>query len=183
MKHPVIGLCLLGSLIVFSCNPKTQVSGSWTLSPEPRSVVENGESYVVKKALPAGVKTRLDPTLGQELKPFQQAECYRLDVTGKGITLTAATEVGILRGMQTLEKALPASLGADEVAVLPGATVFDYPEFPYRAFMLDCGRHFFPVETVRKVIDILALHQINEFHWHLSEDQGWSLLRSVWGIS
>lgn len=175
MKHAAIGLSLLGILLLFSCTPKTQVSGSWDLCPEPRSVVENGESYVVKKAFPAGVKTRLDATLGQELKPFQQAECYRLDVTRKGITLTAATELGLIRGMQTLEKALPASLEADEVAVLPGATVFDYPEFQYRAFMLDCARHFFPVKTVKKVIDILALHQMNEFHWHLSDDQGWRL--------
>ena len=175
MKPLSIGLCLLGALFLFSCTPKTHVSGSWALCPQPRSVVENGDSVIVNKALSAAVKTRIDATLGQELKPFQQAECYRLDVTRKGITLTAATEVGLIRGMQTLEKALPSSFGADEVAVLPGATVFDYPEFPYRAFMLDCGRHFFPVETVRKVIDILALHQINEFHWHLSEDQGWRL--------
>ena len=175
MKPFSIGLSLLGALLLFSCTPKTRVNGSWDLCPVPRSVVENGESYVVRKAFPAGIKTCIDPALGQELEAFQQAECYRLEVGAKGITLTAATEVGLIRGMQTLEKALPASLGADEIAVLPGATVFDYPEFPYRAFLLDCGRHFFPVETIRKVLDILALHQINEFHWHLSEDQGWRL--------
>ena len=175
MKPFSIGLSLLGALLLFSCTPKTRVNGSWDLCPVPRSVVENGESYVVRKAFPAGIKTCIDPALGQELEAFQQAECYRLEVGAKGITLTAATEVGLIRGMQTLEKALPASLGADVIAVLPGATVFDYPEFPYRAFLLDCGRHFFPVETIRKVLDILALHQINEFHWHLSEDQGWRL--------
>ena len=81
MKHVSIGLSLLGALLLFSCAPKTEVSGSLALCPQPRSVVENGESFVVKKAFPAGVKTRLDATLGRELKPFQQAECYRLDVT------------------------------------------------------------------------------------------------------
>jgi len=175
MKHSSTVIGLLGLLFLFSCTSKTPVSGSWEMCPEPRSIEENGETYLVKKALPHGVKTVIDPTLGKDLKPFQQAECYKLEVGRRGIRLTAATETGILRGMQTLEKALPASLQATETAVLPGATVFDYPEFPYRAFMLDCGRHFFPVETIKKVIDILALHQINEFHWHLTEDQGWRL--------
>lgn len=173
MKNRILlALCLV---LAAACTPKTKVNGSWDLCPMPRSVVENGERFVVKRTLPSGVRTIIDPTLGQDLKPFQQAECYRLVVTGKTITLTAATEVGIIRGMQTLEKALPASLKADEVAVLPGATVFDYPEFPYRAFLLDCGRHFFPVQTIKKVIDILALHQVNQFHWHLTEDQGWRI--------
>jgi len=172
MRTRFLALCLI---LAAACTPKTPVTGSWDLCPLPRNIEENGESYVLKKAFPKGITTVIDASLGQELNPFQQAECYRLEVTSKGIRLTAATETGVLRGMQTLEKALPASLQADEVAVLPGATVYDYPEFPYRAFMLDCGRHFFPVETIKKVLDILALHQVNEFHWHLTEDQGWRL--------
>ena len=172
MKREVLALCLI---LAVACSPKTPVIGSWELCPQPRSITENGESYTVKKDLQKAVTTVIDASLGQELLPFQQAECYRLEVTQKGITLTAATEVGLIRGMQTLEKALPAQLEPGEVAVLPGAQVFDYPEFPYRAFLLDCGRHFFPVETIRKVIDILALHQVNQFHWHLTEDQGWRL--------
>ena len=172
MRTRFLPLCLL---LAVACTPKTPVTGSWDLCPQPRNLEENGESFVLKKAFPKGITTVIDASLGQELKPFQQAECYRLEVTSKGIRLTAATETGILRGMQTLEKALPATLQEGEVAVLPGATVYDYPEFPYRAFMLDCGRHFFPVETIKKVLDILALHQVNEFHWHLTEDQGWRL--------
>lgn len=172
MQRTLLAVCLL---ITAACNTRTPVSGSWDICPQPRSITENGECYTLKKPLQKALTKVIDPTLGQELKPFQQSECYRLDVSGKGITLTAATEVGFIRGLQTLEKALPASLKADEVAVLPGATVFDYPEFPYRAFLLDCGRHFFPVETIKKVIDILSLHQINQFHWHLTEDQGWRI--------
>ena len=172
MRTQLLSLCLL---LAAACTPKTPVTGSWNLCPQPRSIEENGEQYKAAKPFPKGIITSIDTSLGQELKPFQQAECYRLEVNAKGIRLTAATETGLLRGMQTLEKALPATLQANEVAVLPGATVYDYPEFPYRAFMLDCGRHFFPVETIRKVLDILAIHQINEFHWHLTEDQGWRL--------
>ena len=121
------------------------------------------------------IALRLDPYLGTGLKDFQQRECYRLNITREEVTLTGATPVGILRGMQTLVKALPVSLGRGAVAVLPGGEVFDYPEYEYRAFLLDCGRHFFPLPTVKKVIDILALHQLNAFHWHLTEDQGWRL--------
>ena len=172
MNRTILVACLL---VAAACCPKTPVVGSWEMCPQPRSITENGEHYTVKKALQKGLTKVIDPSLGQELKPFQQAECYRLNVTGKGITLTAATDVGLIRGLQTLEKALPAQLEPGEVAVLPGAQVYDYPEFPYRAFMLDCGRHFFPVETIKTVIDILSLHQVNQFHWHLTEDQGWRL--------
>ena len=168
-------LLVLSALMAIACTSKTPVSGSWDVCPQPRSISPNGQEYIVKKPLEKVVRTQIDTTLGQELKPFQQAECYLLEVETKGIRLTAATELGLIRGMQTLEKALPASLEPGQVAVIPGARVFDYPEYAYRAFLLDCGRHFFPLPTIKKVIDILALHQVNQFHWHLTEDQGWRL--------
>ncbi len=118
---------------------------------------------------------RLDENLGEGLLPFQKEECYALEVTAGKVVLTAATALGAFHGVQTLAKALPATCQEGECAALPGGQVLDYPEYPYRAFMLDCGRHFFPVSTVKKIIDILALHQLNAFHWHLSEDQGWRL--------
>ena len=170
-KALLLSFCLL----MAACSPGVPVSGSWAVCPTPRSVTENGERYTLRKPLPQCVVSVIDTTLGQELLPFQQAECYQLDVSARGIRLTAATDTGLIRGMQTLEKALPAQLEPGEVAVLPGGRIFDYPQFPYRAFLLDCGRHFFPVETIKKVIDILSLHQINQFHWHLTEDQGWRL--------
>ena len=123
---------------------------------------------------------RLDETLGEGLKPFQKEECYSLEVTADKVVLTAVTTLGAFHGVQTLAKALPALWQAGACAALPGGKVMDYPEYPYRAFMLDCGRHFFPVSTVKKVIDILALHQLNTFHWHLSEDQGWRLEIKRW---
>ena len=121
------------------------------------------------------ITLRLDASLGTGLKDFQQQECYHLSVTRQGVTLTGATPVGILRGIQSLMKALPAGVEPGALPALPGGVVFDYPEYEYRAFLLDCGRHFFPLPTIKKIIDILALHQLNEFHWHLTEDQGWRL--------
>ena len=58
---------------------------------------------------------------------------------------------------------------------LPAATINDYPRFAYRGMMLDVSRHFFPVDSVKTYLDILALHNQNTFHWHLSDDQGWRI--------
>ena len=63
---------------------------------------------------------------------------------------------------------------AKEVA-LPAAKIHDAPRFAYRGFMLDCGRHYFSVDYIKKFIDVLAMHNINYFHWHLTEDQGWRI--------
>ena len=161
--------------ILAACTTKESVPGSWDMCPQPRSI-ELTDGSVIVNPNKLKVKEILDPTLGADLNPFQQEECYRLEVGNKkGITLSAATETGLLRGWQTLRKALPASLEKGQRVELPAATVWDYPEFPYRAFMLDCGRHYFSVETIKEILDVMALHQMNEFHWHLSEDQGWRL--------
>ncbi|MBR4826895.1 MAG: beta-N-acetylhexosaminidase [Bacteroidales bacterium] len=118
---------------------------------------------------------QLDSALGVGLEPFRREECYRIDVSKRRITVTATTVLGALRGVQTLVKLFPPAVQPGETAAAAPGTLFDYPEFAYRAFLLDCGRHFFPVATVKKVIDILSLHQVNQFHWHLTEDQGWRL--------
>lgn len=101
-------------------------------------------------------------------------EAYRLSVSDKQITITGSTAAGVFYGIQTLRKALPV-LDKQEDITLPAAIIDDAPRFSYRGTMLDCGRHFWPVPFVKKFIDILALHNINTFHWHLSEDQGWRI--------
>ena len=60
-------------------------------------------------------------------------------------------------------------------AAIPVGIVNDYPRFGYRGFMVDVGRHYFPVSYLKQIIDMLALHNINYFHWHLTEDQGWRI--------
>ena len=125
---------------------------------------------------PTGIRLWIDPELGAGLADFQQKECHRIMSDADGISIGGGSILGVLHGIQTLVKSLPVpDAPARYRFALPAGTVFDYPEFPYRAFMLDCGRHFFPVEDVKHIIDILALHNLNYFHWHLSEDQGWRL--------
>jgi hexosaminidase len=80
----------------------------------------------------------------------------------------------VFYGIQTLRKALPVVTNAKRIA-LPACSINDYPRFPYRGFLVDVGRHFFPVSYIKEIIDMLALHNINYFHWHLTDDQGWRI--------
>ena len=102
------------------------------------------------------------------------AEAYRLSVNNKQVTIAASTPAGVFYGIQTLRKSLPVQT-TGEAITLPAVTVADAPRFGYRGMMLDCARHFFPLSFVMKFIDILAMHNMNVFHWHLTEDQGWRL--------
>lgn len=107
-------------------------------------------------------------------KSIVQPEGYELHVDAGGVTLKGATEAAVFYGIQTIYKALPLTQGKAFVA-LPAGTVKDYPRFGYRGFLVDVGRHFFSVDYLKEIIDMLALHNINYFHWHLTEDQGWRI--------
>ena len=99
-------------------------------------------------------------------------EGYMLVVDDRGISLMAAAENGIFYGIQTLRKSLPIVRDAAQVA-LPAVQITDAPRFGYRGIHLDVSRHFFDVDVVKQAIDMLALHNQNTFHWHLTDDQGW----------
>lgn len=109
----------------------------------------------------------LDNTLSND-------EGYELSVFKEQISLKGKTEAGVFYGIQTLHKALPVTDGTT-LAAVPCGSVKDYPRFGYRGFMVDVGRHFFSVDYLKEIIDMLALHNINYFHWHLTEDQGWRI--------
>lgn len=124
----------------------------------------------VKTATKAGknsIVLKVDPSIGHK-------EGYELNVTADVVTLTGATEAGVFYGCQTIHKALPITEGK-ALASLPAGEVKDFPQYNYRGFMIDVGRHFFSKEYLKKLIDVMALHNINYFHWHLTEDQGWRI--------
>lgn len=98
-------------------------------------------------------------------------EGYRITVTSKGVEVRGKTAAGVFYGIQTLRKSLP--VGNFDAVALPTAQVASTPRFGYRGMHLDCVRHFFGVETVKRYIDIMALHGMNRLHWHLTDDQGW----------
>lgn len=96
------------------------------------------------------------------------SESYTLDITENLIEIKGADEAGVFYGVETLKQIF---LQCEEK--LPEVHIEDAPAYSYRGFMLDCGRYFFPKEDVMKFIDIMAMHKLNHFHWHLTEDQGW----------
>lgn len=99
-------------------------------------------------------------------------EAYRINVNENAISISGSSEAGVFYGIQTLRKATP--VGKYAVSY-PAVTINDEPRFGYRGTMLDIARHFQSVEFVKKFIDMIALHNINRFHWHLTEDQGWRI--------
>ena len=105
---------------------------------------------------------------------IQNKEGYRLLVSENGVEIAGASNAGIFYGVQTLRKSIPAAADGMQVE-LPAVSINDYPRFPYRGMHLDVSRHFFPTDSVKKFIDILALHNMNRFHWHLTDDQGWRI--------
>lgn len=102
-------------------------------------------------------------------------EGYRLDISPDAVRLSAARPAGLFYGVQTLRQLLAAGFGQKRLKTLPCAAILDRPRFPWRGMLLDCSRHFFPKDFVKRWIDILALHKMNVFHWHLTDDQGWRL--------
>ena len=107
----------------------------------------------------------------------QQQEAYIITVDSSGIQIAARNPIGFFRAAQTLHKSLPISLNAKSGTIntiaFPYVQIQDEPRFAYRGAHLDCARHFFSVEVVKKYLDLLALHGCNQFHWHFTEDQGW----------
>ncbi len=102
------------------------------------------------------------------------SEAYNLTIGKKGITINGASPAGTFYGVQTLRKSLPLSV-SDNMVVMPAVSISDWPRFGYRGMHLDVSRHMFPVEFVKKYIDLLALHNINRLHWHITDDQGWRI--------
>ncbi len=105
-------------------------------------------------------------------------DVYSLTVTKDGVSIEGDTYAATFYGVQTLIQLLPTTANANVQTAnfaIPIVTIKDYPRFGYRGMHLDVGRHFFPVSYVKRYIDYLALHKLNYFHWHLTEDQGWRI--------
>jgi hexosaminidase len=99
---------------------------------------------------------------------------YTLQVDNKGISIIGQDEAGVFYGIQSLLQLLPVK-ETNKSLPIPYLNIKDAPRFSYRGLMLDVGRHFFDVDFVKKFIDFLAMHKMNYFHWHLTDDQGWRI--------
>jgi hexosaminidase len=107
-------------------------------------------------------------------------EGYKLSVSQQQINISAATEQGAFYALQTLFQLLPSDIFSAKTVKkinwkVPCLDIEDSPRYSYRGLHLDVARHFFPVSFVKKYIDLLAMHKMNTFHWHLTDDQGWRI--------
>ncbi len=127
------------------------------------------------RAATAGIVLAVNPDLANLGK-----EGYRLEVTSSRVLIESSAPAGVFYGIQTLRQLLPPESfsGAKVTGVawrIPGVRIEDQPRFAWRGMHLDVCRHFFPKEFIKTYIDLLALHKMNVFHWHLTEDQGWRI--------
>lgn len=149
--------------VLFLCQWVEDMTGiKLELTPnDKKAAIRLGLDYPTKKGTETSELTK------------QEEEAYIITVGKQGLRIQARKPVGLFRAAQTLRKALPVVKGKSEEVLLPFAEIKDEPRFEYRGVLLDCGRHFFTVEFIKQFLDVMALHGSNQFHWHLTEDQGW----------
>ena len=169
-------------IVPLPMNVETDSAHTFTLRPEAGIAYSEGcerEARFlqewVKQA--TGIQLRLAPNdsraaIRLTLKTGDiPAEAYSISVGKKGVELEATERVGLFRAAQTLRKSLPC--GPTYHIDLPYTHIDDQPRFAYRGVLLDCARHYFPVSMIKRMLDVMALHGCNQFHWHLTDDQGW----------
>lgn len=198
-------LCILFSTCFYACSEKRTLNSDYEIIPKPldvnckgdasfllkdgvaviypennRKMQDNAEFLVdyverqtgVKLTSHAGMPVDGAICLTLDLSD-DNAEAYKLIVNDKRVCISGASEAGVFYGIQTLGKSLPV---AQDINVnLSAVEIYDKPRFAYRGAMLDVARHFYTVDEVKTFIDMLALHNINRFHWHLTDDQGWRI--------
>lgn len=198
-------LCILFSTCFYACSEKRTLNSDYEIIPKPLDVNCKGDAsfllkdgvaviypennqkmqdnaeflvdYVekqtgVKLTSHAGMPVDGAICLTLDLSD-DNAEAYKLIVNDKRVCISGASEAGVFYGIQTLRKSLPV---AQDINVnLSAVEIYDKPRFAYRGAMLDVARHFYTVDEVKTFIDVLALHNINRFHWHLTDDQGWRI--------
>lgn len=110
----------------------------------------------------------------QILPKDKNPEGYQLEVNTQHIIINGNSEAGVFYGIQNLRKSLPIAQGNENI-ILPAVHINDFPRFPYRGAHFDVSRHFFSVNEVKTYLDMMALHNMNTLHWHLTDDQGWRI--------
>jgi hexosaminidase len=114
---------------------------------------------------------------GEEVQSIDEVESYSLTVTSAGVKIDAPTVVGAMRGLATLVQLVQPSGSS---YVLPLVSIQDSPRFAWRGLMIDCGRHFEPMDALKRSIDAMAAVKLNVFHWHLTEDQGFRMQSKIY---
>ena len=202
MKHILIDLSVAAMLLLSGCSQQLP-EANYDVIPQPKEVTLSEEKPFVLQPktiiyYEEGLQREaeflseyVNDILGYELKiekgnaqgivltiapeDFDQPEAYEINITPKQVIIKGADAAGVFYGIQTLRKSLPTSQLSSLTSHLPCGTIRDWPNFAYRGMHLDPCRHFMDIDSVKIYIDMLALHNMNQFHFHLTEDQGWRI--------
>ncbi len=173
-----------------------QLQGAFTLNAQTTITAPDNDAEV--QGIVAFLSDLIEPSTGFKLKKSGADDAeniivlkidtaitgnqgvYRLTISNQRVDISAPDAIGLFYGVQTFRQLLPPEVEARSIQTnvewsAPAVVISDEPRFSYRGLHLDVGRHFFPVSFIKKFIDLLALHKMNKFHWHLTEDQGWRL--------
>lgn len=166
------------------------VKGRFLLSPKTVIVVGNGEEdnsivffndylkqhygFTLKQAKKA-TSNFIKLTTPTFIRQPDNEEAYNLQVSSNAISIQGDGKAGTFYGIQTLIQLLPTIKNKQQQYTINNVKITDVPRFGYRGLHLDCSRHFFTIDYIKKYIDFIALHKLNTFHWHLTDDQGWRL--------
>jgi hexosaminidase len=197
MKHATLLLAALAPLFAFAA-PSADITESPAILPRPASLAVEGKTGFslagtvavnfdkafsdAANALHAGLSLHgVTANLGSgapDSIAFKRVEglgkeAYRITVTPTGVTVEASDAAGAFYGAQTLVQSVVKDSAGKPA--LPAMTVNDAPRFGWRGLMVDSGRHFFPPASMKRFIDLMAMHKLNTLHWHLTEDQGWRI--------
>ena len=199
-----IALAIIIGLLFAQCTPTPTTQANYEVIPMPQNIMlSNSDSQFVLHSGTLisytsgnedmarnaqflqtyltdqlGYTLRIEPGIASKgivlkLVEGQASEGYTITVYADRVLVEATSPAGIFYGIQTIRKAVPVEMGA--VVGFPAGVITDAPRFAYRGAHLDVCRHFFSVDSVKTYIDMLVLHNMNKFHWHLTEDQGWRM--------
>jgi len=158
----------------FTLDPQTQLSADTLINPA-NFLNDYLQTYYGFKLQKGNNSTKHRIALSiDKLKNTKEGQ-YTLAVNSQEITISGNSAQAVFYGIQSLIQLLPVEKNNIKSLKLPAVDIVDYPRFAYRGMHLDVSRHFFDIAFVKKYIDYLALHKLNNFHWHLTDDQGWRI--------
>lgn len=193
------------TILLFGCTHQQEQTAVYNIIPKPLRVDASSPNFFVMNSdtriyyTPGNdsllnnaiyLKERIKDLTGLDLKISKEEEKgnvielktdstlpnpegYELQVEKERITIEGGSPAGNFYGLQTLIKSIPEAKQGN--VIFPGVNISDSPRFAYRGAHFDVARHFFPKDSVKTFIDMLAMHNINTFHWHLTDDQGWRI--------
>ena len=186
-KGPIIQT---GQIAIFPKPNRLDVGGAYfTFTSKTKILVENEDQLNTAKLallpypsftpmIEVGTSDQPNRIISRANSQLKE-EAYRLRITSDGVVIEASSSSGFYYGWQSLFQCMPTSFYHPEPGLsswqIPVLDIQDRPAFTWRGFMLDVSRHFFTVDQVKEVIDIIASLKFNKFHWHLTDDQGWRI--------